>query len=221
MLRRILSFAAAAAVLVTLVYREETRGTFLPIEESYLELLMTSSGREPPAPDITFLPVTDDARRAGNPIYSTWPPAPMDYALLLQSLARYTPGSVAVSAEFSWDEPDPLSVPILKERISAFPSLLLAIDLEGGSPPPVAAPLPPQTIGIIPAKNIGGVSSVACLLTPTSPGYLTPASPVLIMSASPTKKSFSKTPPPNRTGSCASRCSPGQTGVFYPPSRSL
>ncbi len=84
---------------------------------------------ETAAPAVGPPPVVLVELRQGDLPFDGWPPAPLDYALIFESLVRREPAVVAVHAPLAWPAVEPLDAATLSERIALLPRGVLACTL--------------------------------------------------------------------------------------------
>jgi hypothetical protein len=65
-------------------------------------------------------------RDADKAEFSTWPPAPLDYIMVLKRLAEHNPDIVAFTDVLHWDQPDVQFVSALQQSFLKVPSVALA-----------------------------------------------------------------------------------------------
>ena len=140
MIRRAAMLLLVCGGLAFFLQREEMRGTFDPWHRAVLERL---SGRAP------AIPVVIVEMRRGDLPFESWPPAPLDYAPIFESLVRRQPRAVAVDSPLAWPEVAALDAATLAERIALLPRGVLSCTLQRGvipTPVEAAAPVPLEAL---------------------------------------------------------------------------
>ena len=120
------------AVAVVFSFRPEARAKVEEFNRFFLDFLNANtrakSDKKPlPAGDaVVFLEFheTDKAE------YSAWPPAPLDYIMVLKRLAEHDPEVVAFSDVLKWDKSDIQFIPELQQSFLRFPAVALAFHAE-------------------------------------------------------------------------------------------
>lgn len=163
MIRRLAILLLVCGGLAFFLQREQARGSFDAWERRWLERVQQAGwpGRAglPAAPPVVLIEL-----RQGDLPFESWPPAPLDYALVFESLVRHRPRQVVVHPLLDWPALDPLDAASLAERIALLPRGVLACTLErgtdGGAEAPAAAlPLPELPLPALPGAS-GDVSLV-------------------------------------------------------------
>jgi hypothetical protein len=145
MIRRLAILLLLCGGLGFFLQREQSRGTFDAWERLSLEQIRRAEGPRPPAPPVVLIEL-----RRGDLPFESWPPAPLDYALVFECLVRRQPRQVVVQPLLAWPGVEPLDAATLAERIALLPRGVLACTLQRewdavpGAPdaPPPAVPLP-------------------------------------------------------------------------------
>lgn len=158
MISRFLTCLAVCLAAVFVLHREAGRGTLRPVEAGYFAWLSANARLPAIAPNVTFLRLDRNPAGGGEPIFGEWPPAALDYALLLENLAPMAPAVAAVEPVLHLDPADPIAAPILAERARAIPSLVLGITLANApaDAPAPEAQVPSPLLPRIPADNVRG-----------------------------------------------------------------
>lgn len=156
MIRRLAIALLLCGGLGFFLHREMERGTFDPWHRAILRELQQWQGAPPAAPVILV-----ELRRGDLP-FESWPPAPMDYALIFESLVRREPRAVAVQSLLDWPSVEALDAATLAERIALLPRGVLACALSSssltfGDLPLPLAPLPQVGSGISALPAFTGV----------------------------------------------------------------
>lgn len=145
MIRRLAILLLMGGGLLFFLQREGQRGAFDAWERSVLEALWhlmapPTDGQAASADEISDV-VLAEVKRGDLP-FETWPPAPLDYALIFESLVRGEPAAVAVTMPLAWPSVERLDAATLKERVTLLPRGVLACTLVHGEE---VAPLQPES----------------------------------------------------------------------------
>lgn len=141
MIRAILLLLLLAGALGGFAF-EQHRGGTRPAEEWFLDFLVANARdsltREAAeeSPDVVLV----DVREADKEEYSAWPPAPIDYIMILKRLAEHEPQVLAVVEPLRWEKAETEHVTQLRNQLVPFPSVILGVHLAGGE----AKPTPEQ-----------------------------------------------------------------------------
>lgn len=127
MIRRFFMFLLICGGLGFFLQREQARGTFDDWERLVLERFQRFQGPVAPVPPVVLVEL-----RRGDLPFESWPPAPLDYALIFESLIRRQPRAVAVQSLLAWPGVESLDAATLAERIALLPRGVLACTLQAG-----------------------------------------------------------------------------------------
>lgn len=129
---RLLFSTALLAGTAWFVQREHTAGHLRQVDELYLDLLVSNArGKLKPAPPaankhpvvLVTLKETEKAE------YGAWPPPPLDWRTLLNSLEPRRPRVLVVAAPWAWPgRVEPEFLPALAEALLPFPSVVLSAE---------------------------------------------------------------------------------------------
>ena len=141
MIRRLAILLLVCGGLGFFLQREQSRGSFDAWERRWLAQVQRVEGPRPTAPPVVLIEL-----RRGDLPFESWPPAPLDYALVFESLVRRQPRQVVVQPLLAWPGVEPLDAATLAERIALLPRGVLACTLQRGldewAGTPAAVPLP-------------------------------------------------------------------------------
>ncbi|MDG2124097.1 MAG: hypothetical protein P8J87_10390 [Verrucomicrobiales bacterium] len=175
MFPRLTIFVFITAVLAFFIDRESARGTLDGWERGYLSWLAGNSKRLPEKTNIVHLTLENDNDDGSPGIFDQWPPGAIDYALILENLAVYSPRSVVVEPVLHWADGSEFTATILAEKSSELPALTLACTLQNdstippqNSPPSVPPPIIPKTI----SGSVDAVPEFTATLVSPAPGLL-------------------------------------------------
>ncbi|MGI8603022.1 MAG: hypothetical protein ACR2OZ_08480 [Verrucomicrobiales bacterium] len=108
------------------LHREAERGSFDEVDRAVLNWLQHIVGRETPAANVVLIELRDRDLDSARRTFDTWPPGPLDYALLFEALFRLKPAAVAVEPVLAWPLLSPLDSSTLAERVTLLPRGVLA-----------------------------------------------------------------------------------------------
>lgn len=127
MMQRLAILLLVCGGLGFFVDREQARGSFDPFERGWLAQVRRAQGVPEPAPPVVLVEL-----RQGDLPFESWPPAPLDYALVFESLVRRQPKEVVVQPLLAWPGVEALDAATLAERIALLPRGVLACTLVRG-----------------------------------------------------------------------------------------
>lgn len=106
---------------------EQKRGGTQAAEEWFLDFLAANArdALSKDAPEESKDVVLVEIREEDKAEYSAWPPAPLDYIMILKSLAEHEPQVVAVVEPLRWEKADTQFVTQLRNALVPFPSVVL------------------------------------------------------------------------------------------------
>jgi hypothetical protein len=154
MIRRLAILLLVCGGLGFFLQREQSRGTFDAWERLWLAQVRRAEGPRPPAPPVVLIEL-----RRGDLPFESWPPAPLDYALVFESLVRRQPRQVVVQPLLAWPGVEPLDAATLAERIALLPRGVLACTLQRGLDDLPGAPASAVPLPVLPGAS-GDVSKV-------------------------------------------------------------
>jgi hypothetical protein len=70
--------------------------------------------------------------------FDSWPPSPLEWHMILESVAAWEPELVVITEPLNWGDPPPDFVPALAKKIRSLPAVVLAVDAvldPPGTPP--------------------------------------------------------------------------------------
>lgn len=127
MIRRVAIMLLVCGGLGFFLQREQGRGTFDAWERQQLAWIQRVHGPPSPPPPVVLVEL-----RRGDLPFESWPPAPLDYALVFESLVRRQPREVVVQPLLAWPGVESLDAATLAERIALLPRGVLACTLQRG-----------------------------------------------------------------------------------------
>ena len=141
MMQRLAILLLVCGGLGFFLQREQTRGSFDEVERAWLAQIRRAEGVPEPSPPVVLVEL-----RQGDLPFESWPPAPLDYALVFESLIRRQPKEVVVQPLLAWPGVETLDAATLAERIALLPRGVLACTLQrgvdGGASAGAVGPLP-------------------------------------------------------------------------------
>jgi hypothetical protein len=137
--------------------REQTSGRFQQADEAFLDFLVANS-RDRFVPEkgkmsdeVVFVRLREEDKDE----YATWPPAPIDWQILLKGLVPFEPDVIVIPTILHWGTPEPEFVPQVGEALLPFPSVVLGV--EGRESTGATAPTDLGLLNAFPAlTRIGG-----------------------------------------------------------------
>ncbi len=125
--------------------REQRAGRFRQADDAFLDFLLANArdrfvpqnAAEPG--EVVFVRIREEDRGE----YSAWPPQPLDWQMLVKSLAAFEPSVLVIADPLSWPEPQPDFIPALGDALLPLPSVVLAAtaSTEGEAADPAAEKL--------------------------------------------------------------------------------
>ncbi|MCB1225060.1 MAG: hypothetical protein KDK99_04540 [Verrucomicrobiales bacterium] len=129
--------------LVWYLEREQQVGRFQQVDEVFEDFLIANTRARfdlnavQPSEDVVYVGWSP----ADAAEFSSWPPPPLDWQMLIQQLAAWHPEVLVVTTPLNWGQPHPDFVPAVKEALLPFQSVVLAVEgelaegaaLEGGT----------------------------------------------------------------------------------------
>ncbi len=122
----ILSILLAGAAFFTL--REKDGHRWAQGENLFLDFLIANTRdafertKIDPSPEVVVIEFNEKDKAE----FSAWPPAPLDYIILLKRIAEHKPDVVVMGDVLKWDQPDVPFLGELQERFRQFPLVALA-----------------------------------------------------------------------------------------------
>jgi len=120
------------ACAVVFSFRPEARVKVEEFNRLFLDFLNANTRAKsdkkplPPNDEVVFL----EFREADKTEYSAWPPAPLDYIMVLKRLAEHDPEVVAFTDVLKWDKADTQFTPELQQSFLKFSTVALAFRAE-------------------------------------------------------------------------------------------
>ncbi len=111
--------------------REQTRGTFAPLDQGHVAWLLANRGVAAPAqmPQVILARLDDADHAEGERQFEAWPPTALEWAGLLEEMALLHPRTVALGSTNGWASQEPEL--LLEKACHALPGLLLGTTAEG------------------------------------------------------------------------------------------
>jgi hypothetical protein len=151
MIARITVVLLVCGMLAVLLEREADRGAFESVNRRAVGWLFPAASIPAPVVLVSLRDGTPDRARAG---FDSWPPGPLDFALIFEALARRHPRAVAVESLLDWPRLSPLDASTLAERATLLPRGVFACLLQNEpGPQPEAEPEAGDTGGDSDAGN--------------------------------------------------------------------
>ncbi len=136
----ILTILLAVAAFFTL--REKGGQRWLQGEHLFLDFLIANTRDRferteiEPSPEVVVIEFNEKDKAE----FSAWPPAPLDYIILLKRIAKHEPDVVVMGDVLKWDKPDVPFLGELQESFRQFPLVALAFGAM------IDAPLQPSSL---------------------------------------------------------------------------
>lgn len=108
--------------------REQRAGRFRQADDAFLDFLLANArDRFVPeqgaaADQVVFVRIREEDRGE----FTAWPPQPLDWQMLVKSLAAHDPEMLVIADPLSWPEPKPDFIPALGDALLPFASVVLA-----------------------------------------------------------------------------------------------
>ena len=110
--------------------REQSAGRFQQADDAFLDFLLANSrdrfsNSEGKVSDkVVFVRFREEDQNE----YATWPPAPIDWQILLKALLPFEPDVLVIPTVLDWGVPPPEFVPQVGEALLPFPSVVLGVE---------------------------------------------------------------------------------------------
>lgn len=110
------------------LHGEQEKGRLRQIDEGFLDFLLANT-RDELKPDpakldrVVFVAMNESEKAE----YSAWPPAPLDYHMIVKALAAYEPEVVVITETLSWPEPKPQFIDQLGSTLRPFPHVVTGV----------------------------------------------------------------------------------------------
>jgi hypothetical protein len=129
-MRIILLILLLAAGLGWLAF-EQKRGKLKEAQEGFLDFLVANARAtlSKNVPDESQDVVLVEFREEQKAEYSAWPPAPLDYIMMLKMLATHEPPVLVIAEPLRWEQADSEFVTPLRERLTPFRWVVLGYHL--------------------------------------------------------------------------------------------
>lgn len=125
----LLAILLAAALAWTAA--EQQRGRLQVVEQQFLDFLV-ANGRESfteATPEESSDVVLVDFQEKDKAEYSAWPPAPLDYLMVLKRLVEHEPKVVVVTDPLRWDQAQTEFITQLRTALVPFPTVVMGFHL--------------------------------------------------------------------------------------------
>jgi hypothetical protein len=148
---------------------EEQRGRFVQADELFLDMMLANArdrflpeGHQD-LPQVVFLPMKEAERDQ----YAEWPPAAVDYQMILRGLSGFKPSVVVIVPPLHWPQPDAAMIRSLQAELLKMPSVVLTAG-NGNSPASDALPVTQERLGTLYLKE-GSLELAPALTLTTAP----------------------------------------------------
>ncbi len=123
------------AALAWALDREQRTGRFQKADDFFLDLLLANTRERFTAEParLSDQVVLVRMREADHLEYSSWPPAPLDWQMVLKSLAAFEPEVVVIATPLAWPDSKAEFIPAVAEALIPFPSVVLAVEVKAGA----------------------------------------------------------------------------------------
>ncbi|MEZ0276588.1 MAG: CHASE2 domain-containing protein, partial [Roseimicrobium sp.] len=127
----VLLAAALVGHVVALRMSPEYQARVREVEQGFLDFLMANAQEsfQKAVPESSADVVLIDFREEDKAEYGFWPPAPLNYIMLLKKLAPAEPGVIAFVEPLRWEAGDSQFIPQLRNELVPVPSLVLGFDV--------------------------------------------------------------------------------------------
>ncbi len=108
------------------LHGEQSNGRFRQVDETFLDFLLANT-RDDLQPDPAKLDrvVLVSLRESDRAEYAAWPPAPLDYHMILKALASHVPEALLITEPLTWSEPKPQFITELGDSLAPLPHVIL------------------------------------------------------------------------------------------------
>lgn len=134
---RAVTLALLTAASLIGFHLEQRRGGFQEAEQGFLDFLVANarSAFARHAPEQSSDVVLVEFREEEKAEFGSWPPAPLDYIMVLKRLQEHEPEVVAITEPLDWAQAEGEFVTQLRSALVMFPSAVLgfALSSEGGT----------------------------------------------------------------------------------------
>lgn len=115
------------------LHGEQQRGQFRQVDETFLDFLLANTRNDlKPDPEklknVVFVRLAESDKAE----YSAWPPAPIDYHMMVKALAAAEPDVLVITEPLHWPEPKPAFIDQLAQTLLPLPSVVLAAGAASG-----------------------------------------------------------------------------------------
>jgi len=127
----VLLTAALVGHVMALRMSPEYQGRVREFEQGFLDFLMANSQEsfQKAVPDSSADVVLVEFREEDKAEFSAWPPAPLDYIMLMKKLAPANPEVIAFVEPLRWEASDAQFIGKLRELLLPVPSVVLGFDV--------------------------------------------------------------------------------------------
>ncbi len=137
--------------------REQISGRFQQADDAFLDFLVANARDRfvPEKGELSDEVVFVRLREEDKDEYATWPPAPIDWQIILKGLVPFEPDVIVIPTVLNWGTAEPEFLPQVGEALLPFPSVVLGV--EGRESSGAATQVEPGLIDAFPAlTRIGG-----------------------------------------------------------------
>ncbi|HSI61849.1 MAG TPA: hypothetical protein VLE43_01985 [Candidatus Saccharimonadia bacterium] len=162
----VLLAGALAGHVVALRLSPEYQARVSEVEQGFLDFLVANSQEsfQKSVPEQSSEVVLIDFREADKAEFSAWPPAPLDYIMLMKLLAPSEPEVLVFTEPLRWDTADTQFIQQLRQALLPVPSVILGFDVSSE-----ATEMSPEqkefAAGEMPSFNAAGLNPSAATVT--------------------------------------------------------
>ena len=108
------------------LHGEQSNGRFRQVDETFLDFLLANT-RDDLQPDPAKLDqvVMVSMRESDRAEYAAWPPAPLDYHMVLKAITLHDPEVLLITAPLTWPDPKPQFITELGAALAPLPHVIL------------------------------------------------------------------------------------------------
>lgn len=140
MIRMLVSMALLGG-LVWFLEGERRDGRFLQVDEVFEDFLIANvRARFVPLAEADAGVVLVEMREAEAAEYAAWPPEPIDWRMVLETVREWEPEVLVVPEGLNWGTPPPEFAGAVGRVLTGFPSVVLGVGGEYQAEPPAGAP---------------------------------------------------------------------------------
>jgi hypothetical protein len=108
------------------LHGEQSNGRFRQVDETFLDFLLANTRDDlKPNPSKLDRVVFVTLRESDKAEYAAWPPAPIDYHMIIKALASHEPGALVITEPLAWPAPKPQFIDQLGQTLLPLSNVIL------------------------------------------------------------------------------------------------